>query len=340
MPLGKTQRIFKEKEVEETWNRRSKLLSLDLAFLTELIQPALPGNMVTNAEVLTAGHSNTNYKLQLSNQAEKFVLRVYMREAEACQKEYNLFRRLHAQIPLAEIIYAEPTGLIFGKPYSIARWVEGVQLDRLLGEPDNALVRQLGQAVGATLGTLGQACNFGQPGFFDPQLNLVQPFPDIADSWRLYIHKCLSTETALQKLGSLEANRLAHFVDAKVVLLENLPVTAALVHGDFKGQNILVRDGPAGWEVAGVLDWEFACSGSPLADFATMLRHNRHFNPIFETAFAEGFSSNGGLLPANWLQLARLLDLVNLADFLTLPTCTGAMLENVAHLIQTTLQEF
>jgi aminoglycoside phosphotransferase (APT) family kinase protein len=44
---------------------------------------------------------------------------------------------------------------------------------------------------------------------------------------------------------------------------------AAVVHGDFRLDNLLVR--PGSWDVSAVLDWEMATLGDPLADLGLLL---------------------------------------------------------------------
>ena len=57
-------------------------------------------------------------------------------------------------------------------------------------------------------------------------------------------------------------------------------------------------------------DWEFAYSGSPLADLGNVLRFG-------ETAFTNGVLAGFGPLPACWRETARALDLFSVAEFLT-----------------------
>ena len=77
------------------------------------------------------------------------------------------------------------------------------------------------------------------------------------------------------------------------------------------------RDGKL--RVAAVLDWEFAFSGPPLLDIGGMLRHSESLPPDFEPDFIRGFSENGGQLPPEWKKTVRLLDLINLCQFLSMP---------------------
>lgn len=92
-----------------------------------------------------------------------------------------------------------------------------------------------------------------------------------------------------------------------------------------------------GWSVAAVLDWEFALAGSPLFDAAILLRHAEHFPPGFEAAFARGFRESGGLLPDNWRDITRLLDLMNLCGFLNASGQRERLFEQVRELVRRTV---
>ena len=68
--------------------------------------------------------------------------------------------------------------------------------------------------------------------------------------------------------------------------------------------------------MAAVLDWEFAVSGSPLADVGHFLRYERSGRPAAEPHFRTGYLEAGGRLPPEWRRLARLVDLVALCEML------------------------
>src|SRR4029453_13655502 len=60
------------------------------------------------------------------------------------------------------------------------------------------------------------------------------------------------------------------------------PGRTALVHADFNPKNLLVD--PATGGVTGVLDWEYAYAGAPLADLGNLLRFET--DPVFAAAAA------------------------------------------------------
>jgi aminoglycoside phosphotransferase (APT) family kinase protein len=92
-----------------------------------------------------------------------------------------------------------------------------------------------------------------------------------------------------------------------------------LVHSDYNGKNLLAvaRDGL--WTVSAVLDWEFAFSGSPLADIGNMLRFDEEQPDGFAAGFIAGYEEAAGPLPPGWREISEALDLYALADFLTRP---------------------
>jgi aminoglycoside phosphotransferase (APT) family kinase protein len=107
--------------------------------------------------------------------------------------------------------------------------------------------------------------------------------------------------------------------------LEAIKGQHSLVHADFNGSNILVRQVGSGWEVAAVLDWEWAFAYSPLLDIGNALR-NYLSTPAKESAFIEGFVKQGGYLPTDWKLIACLIDLSAMCEFLNAPTVTDARL--------------
>ena len=60
----------------------------------------------------------------------------------------------------------------------------------------------------------------------------------------------------------------------------------------------------------------------------------------YRDGFVAGYREGGGELPADWLRLARMIDLISLCYFLERPEDDPAVLRDVRPLIETTLREF
>ena len=106
-----------------------------------------------------------------------------------------------------------------------------------------------------------------------------------------------------------------------------LGASAALVHSDYKGSNLLLRQTSGQWEVAAVLDWEFAHAGTPLVDIGILLRDADTLPSGFAPAFAAAYRAAGGSLPTEWRQIAQLLDFMNYCEFLNGPDARGGLHE-------------
>ena len=323
--------------MEDNWGRRNEIVKLDEATLRQMLKPVTGEREIASFELLTTGKANTSYKVQLDGLAEPLLLRLHIRDQLSCQKEFNIFQALHTKVPMAEILYFEPSPTEFGFPYSINKWVEGQLLDHVFSSQDIAAVSQVAYKVGATLAAIG-TYRFSQPGLLDHNLEISLPFSSTAESWASFIRRSLSDGHTGRHLWQGWSERLEQLITENNTYLNQLPDSSSLIHADFKGLNILVHRAKTDWRVAAVLDWEFAYAGSPLSDVGTIMRHQNRFNPAFKLPFINGFAGQGGQLPEDWEKAARLLDLLNLCDFLNQPEPDATLRLEVTRLIIETIK--
>lgn len=321
--------------MKEHWERKTPYVKLSVDQLDALIQPAFPGRRVRLHEIMTGGLANTLYKVQLHNVTQPLVVRLYTRDPLACRKEIELYQRVHERVPLPELFYADLDATLHEIAYTITAYIAAPTLREVLKGGDRADQASAMYAAGATLAAIG-SYTFDRPGFFGPGLKIVQPLDWGADALAWYIDHCLDNGGAAV-LGPELAAQMRRFVQNYAPLLDALPTVNALVHADYNEPNILVQQHGDRWEVAAVLDWEFACSGPPLYDIGNMLRNENRWGPEFARNFVQGFAENGGTLPTNWRAIARLLDLISLGDFLTRATPGDAMARDICTLIAQTI---
>lgn len=160
--------------MKENWKRLNSAIDLDRATLTDLIQPVLSGRRVVTAELLAGGLANTIYKISIDRSDQPLVLRLYTRDAAACQKDVDLHDLIHRRVPIPHLLYADPAAEQYDVPYAVTSFVHGTLLNELLKRVDDDTLRQAGAAVGAVRATMDQF-TFDQPGFFGPQLRIAQP---------------------------------------------------------------------------------------------------------------------------------------------------------------------
>jgi len=89
-----------------------------------------------------------------------------------------------------------------------------------------------------------------------------------------------------------------------------------------------------------VLDWEFAVAGAPLNDIGNFLRYSARQQPAYESGFSDGYLAAGGILPDDWKRLSRMVDLINLCDFLDRAEDNPTIVNAVRPLVQATLDEY
>lgn len=316
--------------------RRHDFVDLDGSTITAMLQPVFPGSEVVSAALLTDGYVNTNYRVWVSGVEEAVVLRVYVRDAAACRKDLDIYSLVSGRVPVPELLYADPEGSLFGGPYAVMRWVDGVMLNEVLAVDGEDGISEAARAVGEALAAIGSH-TFPRSGFFGPGLEIADPFGSAGDSLLSYIEGCLFRGRAGQRLGAELTARVWDLVTGNASRLAGLDGMPSLVHSDFNGSNILMSRESGHWRTAAVLDWEFAHSGSSLFDIGIMLRHDRTLHPAFEPGFISGFVDGGGGLPVGWKQLTKLLDLLNLCELLDSPTGRGSLVTEAAELVAVTV---
>lgn len=275
------------------------------------MQSGFPGARLREARPLAAGLRNTSYCLELTAAPSPLVLRLYVADPTAACREASILAALgiDAAIPVPGVLFvdgeAEP-------PFALLEWLEGRDLDEVLGSVAAPAQLELAAACGAVLARIHRV-RFPAPGFLGPGLRVVEPLP----SWAAYLRQALDGRVG-ELLGEELAEEVRRVIRERGSDVEARLADAVLVQGDFKPWNLLGRlvvgGATDGWTVSGVLDWEFAFAGSPLFDVATFLRDEAARPPGFGEAFASGYRAEGGVLPPNWGSAARLIDLVNLCQ--------------------------
>src|SRR5450432_4021155 len=137
--------------MQKNWNRRHNLVILDEAMLIDMLHPVFPGRQIVEAEILTAGLCNTNYKLRISGRADPFVLRLYIRSKAACQKDYEIFSLVQERVPVPELFYVDSEGSRYETAYAVMKWVDGMLFSDVIAAGNAADTIDCAYAVGQTL---------------------------------------------------------------------------------------------------------------------------------------------------------------------------------------------
>ncbi len=211
-------------------------------------------------ELLTGGSQNTLYRVHRGDQ--RMVLRMPGPRADASRldglrREIRLVRGLQGtDVPHAELIAADDTGDVLGKPFYVMTEIDGWSPMSGGWQPpfDTDLPARRGLAFelidgAAKLGRVDWRAHglegFGRPdGFHERQV----------DRWLGFLSAYRVRELPGLDVAAdwLRRNRPAHF-------------TPGIMHGDYQFANVMYAHGaPA--RLAAIVDWEMTTIGDPLLD--------------------------------------------------------------------------
>lgn len=304
--------------MRESWERSTPWLNLNIDSLTELIQPVFKGCRVIFAQATQGGLANTNYRLELSNSANPILLRIFSRNPGAARKEFAINQLVKTCVRVPEYFYFADSNSITGHPYALMEWIDGYMLDLIIQSANVEDIGQIAGSVGCVLANL-HSFKFEQAGFFNDELEVVQPVDMGSEGFLGFIHRNLIEGKGYKHLGDELTQQFWNFCNIHACLLDDIDCSSqapCLVHSDFGGTNILLKRGIDSWVVGGVIDWEFAYSGLSLADVGHILRPPLDALPEWEDSLVQGYVNNGGSLPSQWRRVSKLLDLLAWVDFL------------------------
>ncbi|MBX3470754.1 MAG: phosphotransferase [Planctomycetes bacterium] len=267
-------------------------------------------------EPLAGGYTNINLRVRLAGDPAWKVLRLRERDPEGLAREVALLGRVAERVPAPRVL---AHGGASGRPWALLTWIDGRPLadalaDARLGPKGWAAAAR---ATGEVLARI-HGVRFAAAGFLDARLEVARPLGDLGAAFLDFFAEALADARAAARLGPALVERTRAHVRRHGGLLADLEETSALVHSDFNAKNLLVREVAGRLEVAAVLDWEFAFSGSPLVDLGNFLRFAHERPPEVEAAFVAGYeAARGARLPREWRRAATLLDLTALLEMLT-----------------------
>jgi aminoglycoside phosphotransferase (APT) family kinase protein len=310
--------------------------------VARLVARVLPGHQVAEIQRLSGGLSNSTYKVRLGWGADSLVLRIYDRDPAACAKEVDLLSILRGQVPVPEVLRAEPNGLDGIGPFIVMRYVEGITFRQLKAMGDARALSEAAYSAGEALAAVGRAAAPRAEGRGQRADSCAGSPPP---AWMCSRPPALSaaegraSPALASRMGDRLLSQLHDFIRLWAPQLAALAADKRLVHGDFNKRNVLVGQVKGKWVVTAILDWEFAFAGSPLVDVASFLRYERTSHPVAEPHFSRGFAAGGGSLPDDWRRLARAVDLSSLCLALTAESLPRDVAREILELIRATLED-
>jgi aminoglycoside phosphotransferase (APT) family kinase protein len=247
---------------------------IDVPRLTAWMARTLPdAGKITAIEVIAGGRSNLTYRVELSTGRRVVVRRPPL--GHVLPTAHDMSREHRVLSALADSVVPVPRPLamctdedVIGAPFYVMDYVEG----RVLRDVEDAVGVSVDQAralseqlvdVMAEIHLLDVDAvglsDFGRPaGYMTRQLRRWGKQWESSHAARIEADGTGEEVPEYDRLAARLAERLP----------ENGP--AALVHGDYRLDNALVRLSPRP-AIAAVVDWEMSTLGDPLADFGLTL---------------------------------------------------------------------
>ncbi len=325
--------------MREGWNRATALIELSNNEVEVLLHPFLPDIKVTAVEPTSGGLANTNLKICIAGDEEPLLMRFCIRDPGSVGKEFRLLELVGATVPVPHLCHFSKDNPINGHPYILMQWVEGKRLETVVDVLNATEIAHLGESLGKTLAGI-HSFHFEHQGFFDENLNVGSPLEMGGKGLLSYVRECLSNPIAEQRIDAQLAERLLVFLERENSILDDWVGDPCLTHCDFNGSNILVNKTADRWQVAAVLDWEFAISATPFFDFGNLLRVPVGALPGIEESVEKGYKNAGGELPKEWRKMSKLTDLTAWIEFLTRESAGPQLISDAQAQIVKTIGEW
>lgn len=279
---------------KSNWEKTDELHQIAPALIKAMTRLAFPDTTLSDFLIISGGCANLNIKISLADRADPLILRVYIRDPAAAEREQQISTLVHAEIPVPEFYYL---GDHAGYKFAFMGFIQGITLRDLLLSTQKFDLVEIMYKVGILLSKIA--------GYHLPSNKIFRRNDT-------YISFALDTFKELQSTAKLETTLMRKI---KQYLDDNLQYfpdenERYLVHADFDPSNILITNIDDAWKITGVLDWEFSFSGSVLCDVATMLRYAHEMPNDFTAGFISGLNHGGIILPVDWSYSVKLLNLM------------------------------
>lgn len=234
----------------------------------------------------TTGKFNTTYFIE--GGPEPLVLRVAPTDdpSQMLFYEYRMMRQepeLHAllrartDVPVPAILVADFSRERLDRDYLLMEQMLGVPLSEAAGLSVKAaedILREVGRSLRQVHAITGD--RYGYAGAHRP----MEPQSDWPSAFEIMWHRLLDDIERCRGYAPAEAATMRRLFDRYQTVFDR-PLSAALLHMDVWGQNILV--GPDE-RLSGLIDWDRALWGDPEIEFAVL-----DYCGISEPSFWEGY---------------------------------------------------
>lgn len=294
--------------MEYDWERTFPFLKINRSVAENLFEGILDRERVINVIPIDEGCRTTNYIIETDEINKRYILKIFFSTEQNYKKEIKLLSKLRQEgiTPVPKIYRVSTHESIEGREYAIYEYKQGKTIGQAIGE-GYIVTEEFVRDVAKYLAMIHNY-KFRKAGFLNEDLNLEIEVPALVSWYEMFMG-----ENARRQLGKDIIDKIEEIVKENEKILLELDKDIRLVHGDFQGTNILVKDN----KLSGILDWEFAMAGHPIADIGQFFRYEEYFNINLIQAFKDEYDKNSDYkLMEDWYNISKLRDLTNLIQLI------------------------
>lgn len=291
--------------MEKDWERTLPFFYVDRETIYSLFDGILERKQIVDINIVDEGCRTSNYIISTIDN-EKYILKIFLENDQQYKKECRILDILKDKIPVQEICKFQKSTKINDKFYAIYKYLNGKTISKSLKTGD-IISKEIIRDAADILAEIHKF-KFDNVGFFNEDLCVRYYLKPLNEWYDEFI-----TEKVESRIGEEAIKNIKLIIEDNIEDLLLMDKDPRLVHGDFQGTNILVDRN----RISGVIDWEFAMAGHPLADIGQFFRYEEYFDKKSILIFEDEYRKKSDyILPKNWYKLCKIRDLASLIQLI------------------------
>ncbi|MDR5587533.1 MULTISPECIES: phosphotransferase [Clostridium] len=315
--------------MEYNWERSLPFFYIDLDIANKLFKKTLLNEEVESIDPINEGCRSSNYVLETNNR-NKYILKIFPECDCYYERENNLLNLLKNDILVQRVYLISSSNIIKNKIFGIYEYIEGVNLGKAI-RGGSKIDKNLIEELAMTLAKIHKF-KYKECGKLDKNLNIIHKLSPLY-TW----YEENMGINFKNRLGDNIVKKINYIVNYNKEMLLELDKNISLIHGDFQGTNILVKDN----KISAIIDWEFSMAGNPLIDIGELFRYEEYFDNDLIKIFEKQYNKySDDKLIDEWYKISKLVDLISLIKLINTKDDMPNKHKEIKKLIINTLELF
>ncbi|NFG63162.1 phosphotransferase [Clostridium sp. CMCC3677] len=315
--------------MEYNWERSLPFFYIDLDIANKLFKKTLLNEEVESIDPINEGCRSSNYVLETNNR-NKYVLKIFPECDCYYERENNLLNLLKNDTLVQRVYLISSSNIIKNKIFGIYEYIEGVNLGKAI-RGGSKIDKNLIEELAMTLAKIHKF-KYKECGKLDKNLNIIHKLSPLY-TW----YEENMGINFKNRLGDNIVKKINYIVNYNKEMLLELDKKISLIHGDFQGTNILVKDN----KISAIIDWEFSMAGNPLIDIGELFRYEEYFDNDLIKIFEKQYNKySDDKLIDEWYKISKLVDLISLIKLINTKDDMPNKHKEIKKLIINTLELF